>query len=189
MKTKQFILLCIALGLFLLLSACAAMSQAADKAQACPIAAAGTQFLKNEAYGYCLLYPTGYSVEQPNGSGTTIYVGSLMDVEQPRVSIEVDKAAYDTADEAAEQLAASLPGWNTDPHLWNIQFSSLKVGGESAVVLDNMPGQDISRVVLMVHGGRLYRLTFVPASEDYGDVYTRMESLYAVVIKSFRFID
>jgi hypothetical protein len=44
-------------------------------------------------------------------------------------------------------------------------------------VLDNMPGQDTNRQVVIVHNDRLYKLNFVPVGEDYGDAYRQMEDL------------
>jgi len=51
-----------------------------------------------------------------------------------------------------------------------------------------MPGQEISRQVIVVHDSRLFVLTFTPADAGAGEVYTQMESLYTTVIDSFRFL-
>ncbi len=69
-----------------------------------------------------------------------------------------------------------------------IERSVISVGGEDAVVLDGLPGQDINRQVVVVHGDRLYHLTFVPASADYGDLYAQMETLYSTAIDSLAFV-
>jgi hypothetical protein len=55
-------------------------------------------------------------------------------------------------------------------------------------VLDNMPGQDTNRQVVIVHNDRLYKLNFVPVGEDYGDAYRQMEDLYTTVIHSWNFM-
>jgi hypothetical protein len=156
---------------------------AATSSGACPEPAAGTQLLENEEHGYCLLYPTGYQVEQPNEDETILVVGSLMNVEDPRVHIEVSEAGDRTAEEAADQVEAdyAVPGLE-------VERSSATVGGEEAIVLDNLSGQDINRRVVFVHAGRLYDLMFAPASEDAGQVYQRMEELYDMVINSFTFL-
>jgi hypothetical protein len=112
-----------------------------------------------------------------------LVVGSLLNVEQPRAYIEVQDAAGRSAEQVADELTTDF-----DPVLFNIQRSSTTIGGEQAVVLDNMPGQDINRQVVFVHSGRVYKLTFAPASADYGEIYARMESLYTVVINSFKFL-
>ncbi len=65
----------------------------------------------------------------------------------------------------------------------------LSVGYEPAWVLENVPGQDIGRQVLVVHDGQLYTFTFVPADPSAGDVYAQMEMLYTTVVNSFRFLE
>ena len=42
--------------------------------------------------------------------------------------------------------------------------------------------------MLVEHGGRLYKLTIAPASEDAGQVYSEMETLFEPVVRSFRFL-
>ena len=67
--------------------------------------------------------------------------------------------------------------------------SNATIAGQEAVVLDGVPGQDINRQIMIVRNGRLYQLTFVPASEDAGEVYARMEQLYQKVVDSLNFYD
>jgi hypothetical protein len=40
----------------------------------------------------------------------------------------------------------------------------------------------------MVHGDRLYRLTFMRGFEEGGEDYARIEALYATLIPSFTFL-
>jgi len=76
---------------------------------------------------------------------------------------------------------ADFPGFE-------IVRSSATIGGQDAIVLDGVPGQDISRQVVVACEDRLYRLTFVPASEDAGEIYTRMEQFYQMVLDSMSFL-
>jgi len=145
-----------------------------------PNATTGTQLLTNEQHGYCLLYPTGYDVQHPNEHETVLFIGSLLNVEQPRVYIKVQEAGGSTAAQVADELTVALAGFD-------IKRTSVTIDGEAAVVLDNMPGQDTNRQVVIVHDDRLYMLPFVPASEDYGELYAQMENLYIVVLNSFNF--
>ncbi len=57
--------------------------------------------------------------------------------------------------------------------------------GEPANQFDQVPGQDLSRQVLMVHNGRLYTLTFIPDDPDAGAAYDEMQLLYDTVMDSF----
>jgi hypothetical protein len=70
----------------------------------------------------------------------------------------------------------------------NVSLEAGLIGGEPAVMLDGMPGQHLSRQVVVVHGGRLYRLTFVPSDRSLAESYEQMEHLYASVLDSFRFV-
>jgi len=166
----------------LILSAC---SQPSDAAQGCPAPTGDAELLTREDHGYCVLYPSGYSVEQPNNSETVLVVGSLLNVEEPRAYIEVDEADDRTAEEIADALVAELESAVPDIP---IERTELTIDGERAVVLDGVPGQDISRQVVVVRGGRLYILTFVPADESLGDIYTRMKNLYDTVVGSLSFL-
>jgi hypothetical protein len=151
---------------------------------ACPTATADTRLLKNERGGYCLLHPTDFRSEQPNPDETVLLTGSLQDVDAGRAYVQVGdaggRAAPEVAGSTLKEIAASLPGWG-------VRQSTTLVGGEAAIVLDNVPGQEIGRQVIAVHDNRLYRLTFVPADPAQGAAYQEMEALYRTVIGSFRF--
>lgn len=156
-------------------------SQRDAPAAVCPEPAAGAELLKVEEHGYCLLYPSGYSIERPIPEETVLVVGSLLDVSNPRVYIEVNNADGRTVEQAADAIVADFPGFE-------IVRSSVTIGGQAAIVLDGVPGQDMSRQIVAVRNDRLYKLTFVPASEDAGEVYTRMEQFYQMVLDSMSFL-
>src|SRR3972149_3733171 len=99
MKAQAFILVLLIAALAL--GGCGGQPQAGTAAD-CPAVTAGTQLLTNQEHGYCLLYPTGHEAQQPNENETVLYVGSLLNVEQPRAYIEVEPAAR----RAAAQVAA-----------------------------------------------------------------------------------
>jgi hypothetical protein len=187
-KRSTFLLLNTVLGLGVLMAGCGPWLsaegpfQGRDADEVCPTTGPDTQLLMNGAQGYCLLYPTGYDAVYPNESEIALVVGGLLDVEHPRAYIEVQKIEGHTAQQAADELVAQIP-----PE-FNIERTDIVIDGEGAVMLDKLPGQDMHRQVMGVHAGRLYTLTFVPVGEDYGDIHTQMEALYAVVIDSFRFL-
>ncbi len=160
----------------------------ATSAASCP-RAGDAQVLQNDAHGYCLLYPAGYSSEQPNPDETILYVGSVLDVEHPHLSIEVtggnEGGAGQSAAEAANMVINQVKRAMPD---FKIEQSQTTLGGEPAIVLDKLPGQDLNRQVLVVRDDRLYRLVFSPADPGQGDAYTEMEALYRMVRESFRFL-
>ncbi len=106
----------------------------------------------------------------------------MMDVEHPKLMIEVTDAAGQTATAAADALAASFPDMELQ------RTFGYTLGYEPAELLDGVPGQDLGRVLLAVHGDRLYRLTFVPADPSQADVYAQMEELFAMVVQTWRFL-
>ena len=109
-------------------------------------------------------------------------VGDLKNVTEPRMSIDVtDAAGMSTADAAASVLAVfGLPD-TSGP-------TPVTLGGQEALLLDNMPGQDINRRVITVHGDKMYDLTFMPIGPDYGEVGERTEALYQLALDSFTFL-
>jgi hypothetical protein len=152
----------------------------------CLEAKTDTQPLTYDSHNFCMLYPTGYDVDERSENEIVLFMGSLLDVAHPKVFIEVQDAAGRTAEQIADELATevqgSMPGYNVE------RSFGLSVGYEPAWVLENMPGQEISRQVIVVHDGQLYKLTFVPADEQTGELYTQLESLYTTVVNSFRFL-
>lgn len=179
MKTKIVLLTLLVTALFV--AGCARLGGATAEAGPCPAPAAETALHLNERLGYCLLYPDSYVVEARDG-GDVVVIGSVMNHTDPRFDIVVEEAGGRTADEAADAEVAGLPlGLET-------KRSALSFGGEEAVVLDNVPGQEIGRLVFVVHGDRLYRLLFTHMSPDLGETYTRAENVYTVVANSFRFL-
>jgi len=103
---------------------------------------------------------------------------------EPSASIQVQEAAGRTVAQATEELMAEF----NDGVGFDIKRSSVTVGGEEAIVLDNMPGQDLHRRVVVIHDGILYWLHFMPVGADYGEVGTRTEVLYTTMIDSLRFL-
>ncbi len=143
---------------------------------------ADEQMLLSERLGFCLLAPAGFTLEEPSETNANLLLGSMMDVEHPKLMIEVTDAGGATAAAAADELVASFEGFDIPRTFGDT------LGYEVAERLDNVPGQDLGRVLLVVHDDRMYRLTFVPNDPTQGDVYEQMEALFAQVLRSFRFL-
>jgi hypothetical protein len=175
------VILLAAIAITLVLAGCAQLGAAGNENDLCPEPAPETSLLRNEELGYCLLYPDRYIVESRD-SGDILVLESIMNHLDLRIDINVEDAGERTAIEAADEATSDLP-----PGM-GIERSSVTLGDQEAVVLDNYPGQDMSRVVFVVHGDRLYRLTTTHMAPDLGETYTQAENLYTVVINSFRFL-
>lgn len=66
--------------------------------------------------------------------------------------------------------------------------STVRIGGEGALVLDGMPGQDPIRKVYIVHNGLLYTFSFSPFQSDNDTANAQMETLFASVASSWVWI-
>jgi hypothetical protein len=148
----------------------------------CAEATADTQLYRSQADGYCLLIPAGFTAEETEPGNTVIYFGSLMDVEHPKLFINVTEADDRPLNEIADELTAGLEEFNIE------RTFGLLVDGQPAELLGKMPGQDLNRQVLISHNGRLYTLTFAPDDAAAGDVYEQMEALYELALTSFNFL-
>jgi hypothetical protein len=178
MQAKKSMIFALSLSVMLLIGLGIGLTMS-TASQLTPDGAA--RILTNEKHGYSLYYPIGYDVRHPNENEIVIFVGSLLNTDRPRVYIEVREATGRTADQAADELVAEF-GVNS------IRRTVVTLDGEEAVVLDSVPGQDTNRLVIVVHNDRLYKLTFVPVGEGYGEVHARTEDLYTTIINSFEFL-
>lgn len=158
------------------------VSETVTAADECVEPKTDEQAITSEAFDFCLVVPAGFTFEEASESNANLFVGSMMDVEHPKLMIEVTDAAGQTATQAADALALSFP----DMEIQRTFGDSL--GYLPAERLDGVPGQDLGRVLLVVQDGRLYRLTFVPADPGQTAVYEQMEALYRQVINTWRFL-
>ena len=83
------------------------------------------------------------------------------------------RSAQDVADEEVNAFGGSPPR------------STVVLGGEEALVLDGMPGQDPIRKVYIVHDGLLYTLSFSPYRSENATANAQMEMLFASVTSSW----
>jgi hypothetical protein len=158
------------------------VSETVTTADECVAPKEGEQQILNEALGICFLAPADFTFEQPSETNGNLFAGSIMDVTRPKLMIEVSHAGGQTATAAADALMVEFEGLGVTRTFGDT------LGYEPADRLDGVPGQDLGRVLLAVHDGRLYRLTFVPNDPSQGDVYNQMEALFNQVLATFRFL-
>lgn len=149
---------------------------------ACPTPTGDAQLYVDRSGGFCLLYPAAYVAEMTDDGVVHLVRGSLMNHIDPRASIEVSDAAGRSLAEIGDAVAAEYAAG------FDILRVMATVGGEPALVLDNLPGQDLNRRVLVIHNGRLYSFFFAPLGEE-GDARAAFEAFYQGVIDSFRLIE
>jgi hypothetical protein len=139
----------------------------------CPAERKGMQQIVDARRGFCLLIPASYTVFNTSPNDVVFAKSSLLNVTEPRLSISVTGAGARTAEQVADDIVASMPGFD-------LKRSAVKIAGQDAVMLDNVPGQDLMRRVFFVHDGRLFDLTFSPA--DHAD----MEAFYQASMAHFQ---
>jgi hypothetical protein len=146
----------------------------------------GTRLLTNGDRGFCLLYPAGFSAAESPDGAVVLAAGSPAQANGSKVHIEVKDASGSTAEQLANGLVAEAEKGTPAPSVE--RTFGLTIGYEPAELLDGMPGPDISRHVLAVHAGKLYRLIFTPADPSQREAYAQMQALYELVTRSFRFL-
>jgi len=142
----------------------------------CPTERDGARLVIEARRGFCMLIPATHAVFDPNPNEIVIAKDSLLNVSDPRLSISVINAGDRTVEQIATDIVASMPGFD-------IKQSTTNIASKEAVVLDNVPGQDLMRRVLLVYNGRLYDLTFSPADHE------QMEAFYSSIIADFQLIE
>ncbi|MFN2279500.1 MAG: hypothetical protein ACK2UR_17930, partial [Candidatus Promineifilaceae bacterium] len=157
----------------------------------CPAAVDGTDVYTNAEDGFCMLLPAGYTVDdslatEDGGTETAVYVDSLQDVAHARLFITVQDAGGRSLEEITTEKAArlkeSVPGFDAT---WSFGYM---LDGVPANQFDRVPGQDLSRQVVLVHDGRVFTLSFIPDDPDAAEAYAEMQMLYDTVLDSFSFL-
>lgn len=136
----------------------------------------------NNAHGYSLVYPAEYLIEQPIPEETILFLGSLLNTPQPRASIWVSNANGHKLEQAVNEFVAGFPDFE-------IPRSNLLLGGEQAIRLDKVPGQDFQRVIFVMKNDQLYQLSFSPDMSETPGVQDKLEQLFETVKNFFKFID
>jgi hypothetical protein len=95
----------------------------------------------------------------------------------PRVGIEVSGVGDRTLSGIADQMMQEYA-----PVGMNVTPQAITVDGVEAVLLDNLPGQDLNRRVVVVHNGLVYSIMFTPLSPE-------AEPFYQSVLASLRFLN
>ncbi len=150
----------------------------------CPAPEEGQRLFIHDTHGYCLLHPEEHTAEQVSEEETVFYQGSILNVQDPRLHVEMTDAAGQSALAVAEAIREEALAAVPD---MDISLEETTVDGEPAAVVDGLPGQDINRRLVVVYDGRLYSLMFTPADAAH-EGFEGMEALYALVTESMRFV-
>ena len=148
------------------------------------VPASAISLLANENEGYALRYPAEYHVvlfgrsicftlTQADGLPSTCHVADAL--------LEVSDTAGRTLAYVADELAAK-----GNPTI-EVTRADVKIGGEDAILLDNIYTYDVLRQLVVVHNDRVYLFTFLPWPERF-DEFQRLQRLYSTLTESFTFL-
>lgn len=136
------------------------------------------ELFSSDRLGLCFSYPQGYT-QIPYNDAVEIAAPDLPGSDVKGLFwLEISDSYNRTAEEIADQDMTYVAGLN--PGRWTVTL-----GGEQALVLDGMPGQDLVRRVYIVHQQTLYVLTFSPTRSENAAASDQMEALYAAVTSSW----
>lgn len=131
----------------------------------------------SDRLGLCFSYPQGYT--QIDADAVEIVAPDLPGSNAKGLFwIEISDAYGRTAEKIADEDLTFAAG--VDVGRWTVT-----IGGEQAVVLDGMPGQDLQRRVYVVHQQTLYVLAFMPTRSENKAASDQMEALYNAVTSSW----
>lgn len=153
-----------------------------EQVAGCPEAGPGSYQLVAVAHGICFLYPESYDAWQADDGTITLYIRSVTTVPLPLASISATLSRGQTLETLAAQRVSDY-GWPDTPR------EAITLGGEPAVMLDNLPGQDTNRRVVAVYDRMVYDLVFHGTGPNYGEVGEQAEALYQTVISSLQFME
>ena len=136
------------------------------------------ELFSSDRLGLCFSYPQGYT-QIPYNDAVEIAAPGLPGSDVAGLFwLEISDSQNRTAEEVADQELKYVAGLS--PGRWTVTL-----GGERALVLDGMPGQELQRRVYIVRQQTLYILAFWPTRSDNKAASDQMEALYAAVTSSW----
>ena len=138
----------------------------------------------SDRLGLCFAYPQGYT-QLPNKDAVQIAAPDLPGYHMKGLFwLEISDSYDRTAEKIADQDMTYAVTQQGVP-LENLGRWTVTFGGEQAVVLDGMPGQELQRRVYAVHQQTLYVLAFMPTRSENKAASDQMEALYTAVTSSW----
>ncbi len=132
----------------------------------------------SDRLGLCFSYPQGYT-QLPYNDAVEIVAPDLSGSDTKGLFwLEISDSYNRTVEEITDQDLTYATGM--DVGRWTVTL-----GGEQALVLDGMPGQELQRRVYIVHQQTLYVLAFWPARSENKAASDQMETLYTAVTNSW----
>ncbi|HZW03616.1 MAG TPA: hypothetical protein VFF68_06805 [Anaerolineaceae bacterium] len=153
----------------------------------CSAAAPGAPVYTNEVNRYCFAYPEDFESLIPEGPVDVIVRGPQYGEGPQPLTAEVVIGVLGRTGQSLEEFVAGMTGESTGVEL---ERQDITLGGEPAVVIDNLPGAGPNRVVVSARGGTIFTLTFQPLeSPDRPEIAADIQRLYERVIATWAWLD
>jgi len=152
-----------------------------------PLACAGGRtFYLNLPGGYCFAVPPGFAA-QAAGAGAVEVVGPALDAEDPplrvRIAMETPAAVESqTLPEVVDAYVATLEAEDAP-----IARSEATLGGEPAILLDNLPGDENWRDLFVLRDGTAFHFLFGPDPAAFPAAEADARTLFEAIQASFTF--
>ena len=153
-------------------------------AESSPVPTQEQAILTMEEFGFRFRYPAQYQA--------VIYEDSLCLTPAREYGMpgpcHVQNFGVEVLDSGGRSLeqAADEAATRGNPDI-DVRRTPITIGGQPAILLDDIYAADILRMVVVVYNGRVYQLTFVPWAENPAPD-SPMGILYDTVIDSFEFL-
>ena len=153
--------------------------------EACKLS--GTSMVYSPEDGYCFAYPVRFHRTDERGP-IAIYGPAYGAGPEPlyaAVTLEISSLPEgQTLDDAVNQFIAQLG----DVPMPQTRLTQ-RIDGETALMLEVVPGMLGSRDVFRIHAGKIFHFTFWPAPSVAAETAADVEDLYHVVTESLNFLD
>ncbi|MCI0398332.1 MAG: hypothetical protein L0332_05935 [Chloroflexi bacterium] len=152
---------------------------------ACPAGGEQRSPYANVAHGYCLVYPSYFSLNEIYEQNVTTLSGPALDQSlepvQAALTIQVEGAAGDRT--LAELVAEAISAF---PDVAVTQTETT-LDGEPAIVLEGLPGRTGSRQLYTIFAGVIFHLTLTPVDEAFPQAAQDVAAVWEMVMESFTF--
>jgi hypothetical protein len=136
---------------------------------------------QNDALGFALFVPAGYTVSEPEAGRVTI-LGPEQAGGQPG-------AAFLTVTPTEELLpGAYFEAKRAELGSQVEMTANWDIDGTAAIVISGLPGQDPNREMVMVYNKRQYNIVFTPDDPNASGAYQQMLDLYWLVVNTIHFL-
>lgn len=137
------------------------------------------QLIVNETLGYCVLLPSGYTLEQTGPNSARMAAGSGADTHRPQLLVEVIELGEQPLDAAVATATAGTT---------MLDLLTVADGTYLSWLVPGAAGADFERVLLLYYEDQLHRLTFVPADPPQQEWRGETAEFVALVTRTFRLL-